>query len=206
MSKKANIKKELGRSRLNAMQKRFCESIVAGNSVGDAYVAAGYSVKSRKSAQSAGSRLLANVGVQRYIDALQRMMRLEMGMTTTSVLQQVLAIATSNVTDYIDLNGDTISFKDIAKLDPLKQSAISEVYVTPGQYGNTCRLKLHPKQPALDLLFRYLGLDDNLDRAISIFRTLGYEVIPTLQGYRMVDAYSEQLDEAEGAEDLKEDP
>jgi hypothetical protein len=178
---------------LNAMQGLFCEFIVAGHNLGDAYIAAGYLAKNRNTAQSAGSRLLRNVKAQRYIDSLQRQMRLEMGLTNTAILQATLAIAMSNIMDYIDVRGGTISFKDIAKLPPLKQSAISEIQINPGQYGNNCRLKLHPKQPALDKLFDHLGLNHDMDRAILALRRFGYEVHPTARGYEVIDAYGEQL-------------
>lgn len=178
---------------LNTMQGLFCEFIVAGQNLGDAYLAAGYSAKNRNTAQSGGSRLLRNVKVLRYIDALQRQMRVEMGLTNAAILQATLAIAMSNIMDYIDIKGDTLSFKDIAKLPPLKQSAISEIQINPGQYGNNYRLKLHPKQPALDKLFDHLGLNHDMDSAISAFRRFGYEVRPTPRGYEVIDAYGEQL-------------
>jgi phage terminase small subunit len=196
MSKKKSVAtKSLSASDfgLNSMQNSFCQFIVAGQNVGDAYIAAGYSVKNRNSAQSAGSRLLGNVKVQRYIDYLQRTMRLEMGLTTTAVLQATVAIAMSNIMDYVDIKGDTLSFKDIAKLPPLKQSAISEIQINPGQYGNNYRIKLHPKQPALDRLFETLGLNHDMDSAISALRRFGYEVRPTPRGYEVIDAYGEQL-------------
>lgn len=183
---------------LNSMQGLFCEFIVAGHSVGDAYIAAGYSVKNRNTAQSAGSRLLGNVKAQRYIDSLQRQTRLEMGLTNAAILQATLAIAMSNIMDYIDIKGDTLSFKDIAKLPPLKQSAISEIQINPGQYGNNYRLKLHPKQPALDKLFDHLGLNHDMDSAISALRRFGYEVRPTPRGYEVIDAYGEQLNAIAG--------
>lgn len=192
-------------SGLEPKQRIFCQKVAAGFKVADAYVAAGYSVTTQKSAQANGSRLLAKPNVQAYIQLLQKKAEMEAGVDNVRVLQQYCAIAFSNITDYIEISNDGIRLKDIEKLSADKQSAISEISVNPGQFGNSYKVKLHPKMPALAFLTEHLGMKDGLDLAIAAFRNLGYEVRPTNGGYQMIDFYQAQIDQGMGVDEFSID-
>lgn len=196
---------DFDRSGLEPKQRIFCQKITAGFKVADAYVAAGYSVTTKQSAQANGSRLLAKPNVQTYIQFLQKKAEVEAGVNNVRVLRQYSAIAFSNITDYIEISNESVRLKDIEKLSPDKQSAIAEISVNPGQFGNSYKVKLHPKMPALAFLTEHLGMKDGLDLAIAAFRSLGYEVRPTDGGYQMLDFYQAQIDQGIGLNEFSID-
>ncbi len=55
----------------NVQHERFCQELLKGNTIGGAYIAAGYKAKSNSIASAAGNRLLKNVKISARLEELR---------------------------------------------------------------------------------------------------------------------------------------
>ena len=112
------------------------------------------SVRKEKTAAQAGSRMLRNVKVQKYIaDRMQeRQKRTEI--TQDRVLEELAAIAFARATDYAEVKGECVRIKDTDRLTDQQLKAIAGI--KEGKFG--IELKLNDKEKALELLGRHLGM------------------------------------------------
>lgn len=112
------------------------------------------SVRKEKTAAQAGSRMLRNVKVQKYIaDRMQeRQKRTEI--TQDRVLEELAAIAFARATDYAEVKDECVRIKDTDSLTDQQIKAIAGI--KEGKFG--IELKLNDKEKALELLGRHLGM------------------------------------------------
>lgn len=83
----------------------------------------------------------------------------EAEISTIRVLQEVKSLAYSSMKHYI-VTGDNGSWDfDLSKLSDEQWAAVKSIKIGQNQWGPTKALELHAKQPALDMLTRFLGLD-----------------------------------------------
>ena len=117
-----------------------------------ACVRAGYS---KKAANQIGPRLLVNVGIKELINKKLTELEEKAGLTAERVMQEVAAIATSNIMDGLDLNPKTgeICIKSPDQIPEGFWRAAQEVttYQLPDGGGLAIKIKMHPKLPALKL-------------------------------------------------------
>lgn len=78
----------------------------------------------------------------------------------TDVLDELAAIAFSNIFDYVTVKegGGGVELTEKAKLTLRQQAAVAEIQVTPSRYGKSQKVKLHDKLGALDKLGKHFGL------------------------------------------------
>lgn len=135
-------------------QKIFADEYLIDLNATRAYRVAYPSVRKEKTAAQAGSRMLRNVKVQKYIaDRMQeRQKRTEI--TQDRVLEELAAIAFARATDYAEVKDECVRIKDTDSLTDQQIKAIAGI--KEGKFG--IELKLNDKEKALELLGRHLGM------------------------------------------------
>ena len=133
-------------------QKRFCEEYLIDLNATQAAIRAGYSEK------TAGQTGFENLGKPEIQEKLQELMQSRSErtqITADRVLQEVAALAFTNMTDLVSsANANSIKLENIKDLPANTQAAIKKIKV--GQYG--LEVELHSKDGALDKLMKHLGL------------------------------------------------
>jgi len=110
---------------------------------------AGYS-----SPRNAGYRVLHHPEVQKYIKGQEAKLASKLEITAERVLKEVARIAFSDITDYVDVENNSVKIKNFSGLDEDKARAVASVK----QSIEVTEFKLHDKVAALDKLCRHLGL------------------------------------------------
>ena len=161
---------------LTSKQKQFANEYLVDRNCTQAAIRAGYSLRT---AHSQGSRLLKNVEVKKIIDKKTLKLVEQTEMTALRAMEEVKAIATSNVRDILDYDSQRreYSFKSLDDVPPEFWKAASEVTVfeTPGGTGTAYRVKMHPKLQALkmeyerhNLIGSQVGVTNNTNMFISV--------------------------------------
>lgn len=160
-------------------QRRFVEEYCIDQNATQAYIRAGYNVKSEDVAAVNGVRLLSNAKIRAEVDERLKQLTERSGVTAEKVISEIAKVAFSDITDYlevdeyeyvsgyekdekgnIDINKpiikkykgvDIFKTKDIGKN---KIGAVGEIRQTKEGIS----LKLHDKMKALEMLGRNLKL------------------------------------------------
>lgn len=119
-----------------------------------AYKSVYKNIKNDEVARKAGSRLLTNVDIQKYIADRMRERQKRMEITQDRVLEELAAIAFARATDYAEVKGECVRIKDTDSLTDQQIKAIAGI--KEGKFG--IELKLNDKEKALELLGRHLGM------------------------------------------------
>lgn len=136
---------------LNEKQKRFCEEYIKDLNGKQAAIRAGYS---NKTANEQASRLLTNVNVQKYLKSLREEQKIECIISANEVIEELAKIGKANITDVLDFDNDTVTWKDSKKIDT---TAIAEVTITP----RGRKIKMHSKVSALLGLLQHFAVQGN---------------------------------------------
>ena len=88
-------------------------------------------------------------------------------------IEQLEAIAFSNITDFTSFNGCIVRLKPLNEIDPKKLIAIREI----SQIQGKTTLKLHDSVTAVRLLGEYLGLFSDFNMAIAALKKYGIELV-----------------------------
>lgn len=145
---------------LNAKQKTFIAEYLKDKNASKAAIAAGYS---KKASRAVGSELLTNPNIKAAItEAIDRVTKKAEVSYERWLLEQK-RLAFSDMGDYAEINenGD-VNFTATQDLKPGRTRAIQELtsqthYGKDGERDVTIKLKLHPKQPALDAIGKNKG-------------------------------------------------
>lgn len=149
---------------LTDRQKRFCDEYLIDLNATQAAIRAGYS---EKTANEQGSRLLANVSVQKYIQQRKKDRVERTEITQDFVLRELMAIASANATDFArvveregkDSNGDPFFYQtiELALTEDLTEDQKKALAVIK-RGSNGIEVKSHDKVRALELLGKHLGM------------------------------------------------
>lgn len=141
-------------------QKIFADEYLIDLNATRAYRVAYPSVKKDETAKSAGSRMLTNVNVAKYIAERMQEREQRTEVTQDMVVRELAAIAFARATDYAAVKGGTVCIKDTDSLSDEQIRAIAGI--KDGKNG--IEIKLNDKEKALELLGRHLGMwNDKLD-------------------------------------------
>lgn len=133
-------------------QKRFCEEYLIDLNATQAAIRAGYS---ENTARQVGCENLSKPNIQEKVRELMDSRSGRTQITADRVLQEVAALAFTNMTDLVrSTSGQSIKLEDVKDLPVNVQAAIKKIKT--GQYG--LEVELHNKDAALDKLMRHLGL------------------------------------------------
>lgn len=135
-------------------QKIFADEYLIDLNATRAYKVAYPKVKKDKTAAQAGSRMLRNVKVERYIQERMQARQERTEITQDRVLEELAAIAFARTTDYAEVKDGRVLLKNTEKLNEQQIRAIAGI--KDGKYG--IEIKLNDKEKALELLGRHLGM------------------------------------------------
>ena len=135
-------------------QKIFADEYLIDLNATRAYKVAYPKVKKDKTAAQAGSRMLRNVKVERYIQERMQARQERTEITQDRVLEELAAIAFARTTDYAEVKDGRVLLKNTENLNEQQIRAIAGI--KDGKYG--IEIKLNDKEKALELLGRHLGM------------------------------------------------
>lgn len=172
-------------AKLTDKQKRFCEEYLVDMNGTQAAIRTGYS---KKTARVQSAQMLSISKVQEYLQQLRAEQQERVRVDADRVLQELSAIAFSNITDVVNIDRLDITFRD--DIIPEAQAAIQVMNMTKGSQGSNqgshsterIQIKMHGKLGALKELGNHLGLFRELDMAIAVLKQYG-TVEPTETGH-----------------------
>lgn len=139
---------------LTEKQKRFADEYLIDLNATRAYRAAYPHVKKDETAAQAGSRMLRNVKVAKYISERMQERQERTEVTQDKVIMELACIAFAKITDYISISDEILQIKDTEDLTDKQVRAIAGIKETK----NGIEIKLNSKEKALELLGRHLGM------------------------------------------------
>ena len=175
------------KSELTPKQELFVQEYLVDRNATQAAIRAGYS---KKTANQQGARLLANVGVKSALRARGAAALARMEVTEDMVLQELAAIAFSNIEDFVtwDDTADGLVVRPSAKIPRHLAGAIEsiedQVLTTTNKDGSRTysrhkqKVKLYNKLDALKVLSEYLGISDNMAPKITVHLNTGIDRTP----------------------------
>lgn len=164
-------------------QKIFADEYLIDLNATRAYRVAYPSVKKDETAKSAGSRMLTNVNVAKYISERMQERQQRTEVTQDMVVKELATIAFARATDYAAVRGGAVYIKDTDSLSDEQIRAIAGIK----EGANGIEIKLNDKEKALELLGRHLGMwNDKLD-----IKTPAID-----DSIKEMEAYFEQLKES----------
>lgn len=145
-------------------QKIFADEYLIDLNATRAYRVAYPNVKKDETAKSAGSRLLTNVNVAKYISERMQERQQRTEVTQDRVVQELAAIAFAKATDYVTIKSNgpaaVVMIKSTDDLTDEQVRAIAGIK----EGANGIEIKLNDKEKALELLGRHLGMwNDKLE-------------------------------------------
>jgi phage terminase small subunit len=155
---------------LTFKQCRFVAEYCVDLNATAAYIRSGYSARGHV-AESAASRMLSNVEVQKAITQKQKELASKCDVTAQKVIQEVSALAFFDVRKLFNADG---SLKSIHELDDGTAAAISYIEVDDIKSGGSVtgqvrKIKVWDKNSAQERLCKHLGLfrEDNRERPVT---------------------------------------
>ena len=137
---------------LTSKQKQFVSEYLIDRNAKQAAIRSGYSVKT---AEVQGSRLLRNVKVKALVEKKTKIIEEKTDLTALKAMEEVKAIATSNIMDGMEYDANTreFSFKapDEVPAEFWKAAQEVTVYSLPNGGGMATKVKMHPKIAALKM-------------------------------------------------------
>jgi phage terminase small subunit len=137
--------------RLSPKQQKFVQEYLIDLNASQAAIRAGYS---EKMAGRIGFQLLEKTRIQDAVAVEQQARSARTGITPDRALQELAILGFSDLTDFVEWDGQTVILKNSADLDKTKRRAIAEI----SQTKDGVRIKLHDKKGALDSIARHLGM------------------------------------------------
>lgn len=132
-------------------QQRFIQEYLVDLNATQAAIRSGYSPHR---AHVQASVLLANRKIAEAIALEQQARAVRTGITADRTLQELAILGFSDLTDFVEWDGQTVTLKNSADLDKVRRRAIAEI----SQTKDGVKIKLHDKKGALDSIARHLGM------------------------------------------------
>ena len=162
---------------LSAREENFCQEVVQGKSITEAYLNAGYKAKNRASASSMASRLFKLVKIKKRIGVITEEVAEYYRLTPSNVIKQTGAILNANVSHYLTWGPAGLMLRPESELTEDQLAAVESITETrTAAGGGTIKFTLHNKLKAAELgarLLKMLDEDDTPKGPIQI--TVVYE-------------------------------
>lgn len=136
---------------LTDREMQFCEQYVKNFNVKLAAIKAGYCVNNPNSAHTYGARLRGRPSCARYIAWLKAGISSKAQVTVLDIIDQYMRIAFADITDFVEVNGNSIRLKHGSTIDGQLVASVRR-----GKDGIS--YELHDKMKALDKLDRYFDV------------------------------------------------
>ena len=153
---------------LRARQLRFVDEYLIDCNATRAAIAAGYT---KRTASQAGHEVLRNPKVAAELSRRQKLLAARHEVTADNVISELGKLGFSNIADFyrVTENGK-LEVDPGALADPMKAASISQIEITDNAAGGqTVKIKLADKRPALNDLGRHLGLfNDRSEVAVTV--------------------------------------
>lgn len=152
-------------------ERRFCEEYVRHFDRRVAYRDAGYDVAGFSGEDLPGvdddiEKLIAKPNVSAYLLLLRESVASRLGVSLDMIVEEYRRMAFANMGEYVSWSdkGMTV-LKGSAKLTEAQRAGVMEIVETTTKAGTTVKIKLFPKQAALDRLFDILKeLEDRQEK------------------------------------------
>ncbi|MGG6242559.1 terminase small subunit [Nodosilinea sp. AN01ver1] len=152
-------------------QAQFCREYLRMNNAAGAYQSI-YGC-STKAAESGASRMLRSAKVQSYLAQLRQTTSQAANVTLERTLEEIGAIAFSNITDALTWGPHGVQVKPSDTLPPEVQRAVESITDSGGRKT----VKMHSKMQALGMLAKYFGLDDDFNSARQCLKRYGLALV-----------------------------
>lgn len=141
----------------------FCKEYLIDFNAKNAAIRAGYS---KNSARVIGCQNLTKLNILAEINKEIDKRNERIAVKQDRIIYELAKIAFSDLSNFIDINGDTITIRDLTDIDT---SVLSEASETVTKDGGTIKIKLADKMKALELLGKHLAMfTDKLEHSGSI--------------------------------------
>lgn len=141
-------------AKMTERQKRFCDEYLIDLNATRAYKAAYKTVKNDKTAAVSGAKLLRNAKISKYLSEVMKNREERTKISQDKVLNELAAVAFSNVADIVTVKKGMVFIKDTEELTEAQTSAIASIK----EGRNGIKVKMNDKIKALELLGKHLGL------------------------------------------------
>jgi phage terminase small subunit len=148
---------------LNDKQEKFCQLYFKTNNATQSYLAAGYKV-SPKVAESAASRLLSNVKVQKRIQQLRARAAKRFEISMDKLIEANARLAFASLKNSVEIKDGRVKLKDDADLDQLDGLSFSESITDKG-ISKALSVKLPDRIKALQELAKLTGAYDSKSKS-----------------------------------------
>lgn len=103
--------------------------------------------------------------------------------TLERTLEEVAYVAFGRVTDVMSLENGGVTLKDSDELPDEVRAAVAEVKITEtvaadGTVNITKSVKMHNKTPALAMLAKFYGIDNDFNTAVATLKNYGIALVP----------------------------
>lgn len=143
-------------NKLSFREKKFIQEYFIDLNATQAASRAGYS---KKSAASIGSLLLRRLEVRKAIQTELRARLRDPKVVATKVVETLMTVAFSDITDLMDINNTKVTIKDLKDLPRESRLLISSIEEKVNNAGiSTIKVQFQDRLKALELLGRYLKL------------------------------------------------
>ncbi|MEZ2659298.1 terminase small subunit [Aneurinibacillus aneurinilyticus] len=160
-------------AKLTFKQQRFVDEYLIDLNATQAAIRAGFSVKT---AEQQGHQLLKKTSVSEAIAKAMAERSKRTSVSQDRIVQQLAKIAFSDLKDYVEWNGDSITLKDSDEVDGSVIQSITETMLPKG--GIKKEIKLNDKMKALELLGKHLGMfKDN----VNINANMGVTIVDDIK-------------------------
>lgn len=142
--------------KLTIKQENFCNIYIETGNATEAYKQA-YDCGNMKydTIVRKASELLKNGNITAMLEEKRISLNKESDIRKQDILEELKAIAFSDIADYVDFDGSVLSIKSFEKLTPNQRKAIESI--KKGKHG--IEIRLHGKNWSIDRICKMLGFD-----------------------------------------------
>lgn len=174
-------REKLAHLRLTPQEKLFCEIYVTTMDWKVAMLEAGYAMQDTgetghdtKHNYNHFERLTGRVDIQNYILLLKESVVSRLGFSLDDVIEEYRRLAFAKMSDFYTWSDKGIKrLKSMDQLTEAQRAQVMEISETTGKLGTTVKIKLFPKQAALDKLYEIMkDLQEQREKKTSEHRSL----------------------------------